>query len=205
MRTRYRTSRTPVNIAQNTLYHVLENGIATQPLCMVSRKFHRYGKATVNNNITEHSIYSRVVHPVTKESITSLKKLMADPITRIIQRKTICLELGRLAQGYRDTPGTNTICFITDDMIQNITVDRTITYTRVVVDYRPHKEDPNQVRINVGVNMMDYPKELTTRTSDITTTKIMWNSILSTPGAKYMCTDIKNMYLATPMECFKYM
>ena len=33
----------------------------------------------------------------------------------------------------------------------------------------------------------------------------MWNSVLSTPGAQYMCIDIKNMYLATPLDQNKYM
>jgi hypothetical protein len=33
----------------------------------------------------------------------------------------------------------------------------------------------------------------------------MWNSILSTPGAKYMCLDIKNFYLTAPLDRYKYM
>ena len=88
---------------------------------------------------------------------------------------------------------------------KKIPQDRTITCTRVVVEYKPQKTDPNRVQITVGGNLADYPEELTTRTADLIITKIMWNSVLSTPGAKYMCTDVKNMYLATPMECYKYM
>ena len=34
---------------------------------------------------------------------------------------------------------------------------------------------------------------------------MLWNSVVSTPGAKYMCIDIKNMYLATPPDRFQYM
>jgi hypothetical protein len=33
----------------------------------------------------------------------------------------------------------------------------------------------------------------------------MWNSVLSTEGAKYVCLDIKNFYLTTPLDCFEYM
>ncbi len=33
----------------------------------------------------------------------------------------------------------------------------------------------------------------------------MWNSVLSTEGAKYMCLDIKNFYLSTPLDRFEYM
>jgi hypothetical protein len=33
----------------------------------------------------------------------------------------------------------------------------------------------------------------------------MWNSILSTKGAKFMCLDIKIFYLTAPLDCFEYM
>ena len=69
------------------------------------------------------------------------------------------------------------------DEIKRIPKDRTVTYARIVVDYRPQKEDPNRVRITVGGNLIDYPGELTTRTADLTTAKLLWNSTLSTPGA----------------------
>jgi hypothetical protein len=49
------------------------------------------------------------------------------------------------------------------------------------------------------------PGELLMRTADLTTSKLMWNSVLSTAGAKYMCLDIKNFYLMAPLDRFKYM
>ncbi len=109
-------------------------------------------------------------------------------------------ELGRLAQGLPGTEGTNTIMFMTHNDIANIPSDRTVTYARIVVDYRPQKKDPNRVRITVGGNLIHYPGEVTTRTADMTTSKILWNSVLSTPGAKYCCADVKNFYLETPMD-----
>ena len=90
----------------------------------------------------------------------------------------MCKELGRLAQGYGDTEGTNTVFFMTHEEIKRIPKDRTVTYTRIVVDYRPQKDDPNRVRITVGGNLIDYPGELTTRTADLITSKILWNSVL---------------------------
>ena len=82
---------------------------------------------------------------------------------------------------------------------------RVPTYARVVVDFRPQKEDPNRVRITAGDNLIKYPGELTTRTADLTTTKFVWNSVLSTEGAKYACLDVGNFYLETPMERYEYM
>ena len=117
----------------------------------------------------------------------------------------MCKELGRLAQGYDTTAGTDTIQFMTHTQIKHIPSDRTVTYARIVVDYRPHKSDPNRVRITAGGNLIHCPFELTTRTADLSTSKILWNSTISTKNARYMCIDIKNMYLATPMERHEYM
>ena len=101
--------------------------------------------------------------------------------------------------------GTDTVKFLTHQEIADIPVDRTVTYARIVVDYREQKADPNRVRITVGGNLIDYPGELTTRTADLTTTKLMWNSVISTPDAKYMTADIKSFYLETPLDRFEYM
>ena len=114
-------------------------------------------------------------------------------------------ELGRLAQGFDGTKGTETIFFMSHDEIRRIPSDRTVTYARIVVDYRPQKEDPNRVRITVGGNLINFPGKLTTRTADLSTSKILWNSTLSTPDAKYVCADVGNFYLATPMARYEYM
>ena len=37
-----------------------------------------------------------VVHPVTKETITKYKKLIDDPLMRLVRSKSMCKELGRL-------------------------------------------------------------------------------------------------------------
>ncbi len=65
--------------------------------------------------------------------------------------------------------------------------------------------DPHQIWITAGGNLINYLGELSTQTVDLTTLKSMWNSILSTEGAKYMCLDIKNFYLMPPMDWFEYM
>ena len=89
--------------------------------------------------------------------------------------------------------------------ISNIPLDRVVTYARIVVDYRPQKEDPNRVRITAGGNLIKYPGELTTRTADLTTAKLLWNSTISTDGARYSCLDVGNFYLETPMDRPEYM
>ncbi len=73
-------------------------------------------------------------------------------------------------------------------------------YARIVINHRPQNNDPNSICITVGGNLMKYPYELTTRTADMVSAKIMWNSVVSTPGAKFGGADIKNMYLKTPLD-----
>ena len=89
--------------------------------------------------------------------------------------------------------------------IPNIPKDCVVTYARVVVNHRPQKTDPNCIRITAGGNLINYPGKLTTRTADITTSKLHWNSIFSTPGTKYMCLNKNNFYLLAPLDRYKYM
>ena len=101
----------------------------------------------------------------------------------------------------------NAIFILTHDEIRRIPKHKKITYARLVVDFRPQKADPNRVRMTAGGNLIKYAGKLTTRTADITTAKIIWNSVLSTPGANYAGFDISNMYLHTSLapEDYEYM
>ena len=116
-------------------------------------------------------------------------------------------EFGNLAQGDQltGTEGTDSVFVMSHQDIETIPSDRVVTYARIVVDFRPQKKDPNRVRITAGGNLIEYPGELMTRTADLTTSKILWNSVLSTEGAKFMGIDISNFYLGTPMDRYEYM
>ena len=72
---------------------------------------------------------------------------------------------------------------MTHNEIRHIPQDRVVTHARLVVDFRPPKDDHNRVRITAGGNLINYPGDLTTHTADMTMAKILWNSILSTKGA----------------------
>ena len=91
------------------------------------------------------------------------------------------------------------------DEIRDIPPDKTVTYTRIVVDYRPQKSDPNCVPLMVGGNILNVTGDLITTTADLTTYKILWNSVLSKKYARFACIDIKNMYPQTPMTDYEYM
>ena len=130
-------------------------------------------KITVNNAppLGPEEVANSIVHQVTKETITKYKKLIADPLLQETWSNTMCKELGRLCQGFEDTKGADTMQFLDLDGINTIPQDRIVTYARIVVDYRPHKKDPNRVRIIAGGNLIQYSGELTTRTADMRTSK----------------------------------
>ena len=111
-------------------------------------------------------------------------------------------ELGRLAQGIRDVKGTNTIHFIPHN---SVPPGLTITYGRIVVYYRPQKQERNRTRLTVGGDKIEYSWEKATPMDDLTMAKLLFNSTISTPGAKFFGIDIKNFYLNKPLDRFEYM
>ncbi|MCP4749222.1 MAG: hypothetical protein GY874_24265, partial [Desulfobacteraceae bacterium] len=94
---------------------------------------------------------------------------------------------------------------MTHKEIAQILEDRVVTYAQIVVNFRPQKEDPNRVQITAGGNLIQYPGELTTQTADLTTSKILWNSVISTEGARFMALDVGTFYLETTMDRYEYM
>ncbi len=132
---------------------------------------------------------------------------MHDPATRDIWQTAFGKDFGGMAQGNNKTgkQGTNSIFVMNHKDILHTPNDCTITYARVVVDFCPQKLDPHRIWITAGGNLINYPGELTAKMADLTTSKLTWNSILSTKGARYMCLDIKNFYLTAPLNHFEYM
>ena len=60
-------------------------------------------------------------------------------------------------------------------------------------------------RLAAGGDRLDFPGETSTATADLTTIKLLWNSVISTPEAWYITMDVKNFYLNTPLAYFQYM
>jgi hypothetical protein len=56
----------------------------------------------------------------------------------------------------------------------------------------------------VGGNLIDSPDNVITKTVGLTTAKILFNSVISTPHAKCMSIDLKHFYLNTPLDCYDY-
>ena len=114
-------------------------------------------------------------------------------------------EIGRLAQGMPGrVKGTDTLKFIS---YADMPMDRRrdCTYARIVCNCRPQKSEVNRTRVTVGGNLINCPFDCGTPTTDLITVKILINSVISTPHAKWMTIDIKNMYFMSEMKNAEYM
>jgi hypothetical protein len=115
-----------------------------------------------------------VVYPITKQTITQYWKLQHNPALKDLWAPAMSKELHRLAQGKPGiTKATNTIFFLSRDELQNIPKDQTVTYACIVIKHWLQKEDPNRVRITICGNLTNYPFELTTRTTDMVSSKLL--------------------------------
>ena len=126
------------------------------------------------------------------------------PKYKRIWNSSMSNEIGRLAQGNSRGQGTNTIFFIPYETIpSNQRID--VTYARIVVEYKPQKQEKECTCITVGGNIINYPDNVSTKTAEVTTAKILINSTISTPNARFCAFDIGNFYLGTPMKQYEYM
>ena len=57
----------------------------------------------------------------------------------------------------------------------------------------------------MGGDRTNCPFDCGTPTAKILTIKLLLNSVISTPGAKFMTINISNFYLNTPMDRYEYM
>ena len=65
---------------------------------------------------------------------------------------------------------------------------------------RPKKREKKLRKFTIGGDKIDYPGEVATPTVDILVEKILFNSIISAKGARFMTINISNFYLMTPLK-----
>jgi len=137
--------------------------------------------------------------------LLNYKQLMRDPKYRKKWSISSANEFGRLANGVggRIKNPTNTIKFIRR---KDIPKDRKkdVTYGSFVCSVRPEKKEKNRTRFTVGGNRINYPGEVATPTADMLVAKMLFNSVISTKGARFMTMDISNFYLMTPLTRPEY-
>ena len=98
--------------------------------------------------------------------------------------------------------GNNAIFFIPIDKVVN---GKTIAYGCIVEEIRPHKSENRPVWLSVGRYRLDFDGVTATQCTGLETTKMLFNSTVSTPGARFGTFDIKDFYYGIPMEEYDYM
>jgi hypothetical protein len=87
-------------------------------------------------------------------------------------------KIERLAQGIkRDVKGTNTIKFVRRE---DVPEGRKAPRGYFVVDIKAHKGETQSTCLTVGGDQIEYPGDKLTRTAGLTTTKVLFNSTIST-------------------------
>ena len=100
--------------------------------------------------------------------------------------------------------GTDTIAFISP---QDVPTNQPVTYASFVCDYRPLKQEQYRVRLVVGGDKLPYKDDAGSPTATLIETNLLLNSAISgaKQGARFMTCDIKDFFLATPMNNAEYM
>ena len=117
---------------------------------------------------------------------------MNDPKTTQIWQTAFGKDFGGMAQGDEKTgqTGTNSVFVMTHGEIDTaMKAGHTWTYARMVVDYRPQKEDPNWICIAIGGNLIMYKGDTSTHIADLTMSKLTWISLRQN---KKMCICSQN-------------
>ena len=60
------------------------------------------------------------------------------------------------------------------------------------------------MQLVLGEENLTFDEPVSTPIVDLTTSKLHWNSVISTPGAKYLVFDDNVFYLNNPMSKHKY-
>jgi hypothetical protein len=104
-----------------------------------------------NRNWPQQYQANAVIHPITGKEIEYIA-LMKDPRLQPLWKRGFGNKVGRLFQGIRYIPGTDTCFFI---KLTKIPKDRQITYGKIVCDYKPHKKEKERVRLTIGGDRLD--------------------------------------------------
>ena len=139
------------------------------------------------------------------------RQLRQHPDFHKVWNESYLNELCRLCQVISTSPddtgnrvkGTNNFFLI---RFEDIFVDskKELTYTKVVCKVRPEKSDPNCKSITIGGNHINFTGDVGTPTASLNLVKLVFNSFLSLPGAKFTTFDICNFYLQNPLDRPEY-
>ena len=136
--------------------------------------------------------------------VLNYRQLMQSQKHKETWSKSSANEFERLASGVGGCiKGTNTIKFINKRNIPSKRM-KDVTYGKFVCMIRPEKKETYRTWFVVGGNKINYPGKVATPTAEMLVAKLLFNSVISTQGARFMTMDIANFYLMTPLKRPEY-
>lgn len=178
---------------------VAKETAAVPPLAVEQRKLTRgYASANLSLQLDEWAYDTYFVGATLGENTIDkleYRDLIKRPELRERWMRSLANELGRLSQGICDVKRKNTIYFI-PKLESSKDRHRDVTYGRIVVAYKPDKLEKHRSRLTVGGDRINYPGDTGAPTADLPVIKLLWNSVLSTPEAKYFTMDISTFIWA---------
>ncbi len=79
------------------------------------------------------------------------------------------------------------------------------TYGRICCNYCPQKNKPHCTQLTISGNRITYAGNKSTPMAALVTTKLLINSTILTPNAKFYGINLANFYLMSPMSKYEYM
>ena len=113
-------------------------------------------------------------------------------------------ELARLAQGFDGIKGTDTLEFIHKNKVPK---HKKVTYGNMICDFQPLKNEQYRVRLTVEGDRLPYDDDPGSPRASLLETKLLLNSVISDSksGTRFCTADLKDHFLATPMEGEEHM
>ena len=98
-------------------------------------------------------------------------------------------EIGRLVQGMPGrNKGTNTLFFIHKHKVPP-DLWKDMIYACIVCNVRPQKAETNRIRLAMGDDRINVPMDCGIPTANLLNVKLLLNSVVSTPGTKFLGLD----------------
>ena len=109
-------------------------------------------------------------------------------------------EIGRLVQGMPGRKeGADTLSFMDKTEIPSKRL-KDVVHSRMVCNVRPQKEEVNRIRLTFCGQNSEVPMDCGTPTASVLAIKLLLNSVISTPDARFMAIDINHFYLSTTLD-----
>jgi hypothetical protein len=151
-----------------------------------------------NSPVTANSVnfIGAIIDSITGNVLEYCHLIKSDSHPTIWQH-SFANKLGHLFQGIHDIKGTNTCFFICKQQMPH---HKGATYGWICYNYCPQKDEPHCTPLTIGGDQITYDGEESTPTATLVTAKLLINSTILTPKAKFYRMDLANFYLMTPMK-----